>query len=103
MSETEIAEEDIIERLKFDIGIKKIVIGSLVKAYETDTNLKNVMAHAKKMMTDGYDPWEEAEKLRSALEHITEVYEYHVKNYDHVPSNLYLMNKIALKALKGEE
>ena len=45
----------------------------------------------------------EVKRLRGGLEHIVEIYEYHVKTYDHVPSNLYLMAKIARETLKEKE
>ena len=44
----------------------------------------------------------EIEQLRAALEHIVKVYDYHVENYDHVPSNVCLMGKIARASL-GED
>lgn len=51
---------------------------------------------AKKLYED------EIERLRAALEHIVKIYEYQFENYDHLPSNVLLMAKVA-KAALGEK
>ena len=45
----------------------------------------------------------EIERLQGKFKEIIDLFEYHVKTYDHVSSNLYLMAKIARDALTERE
>ena len=81
---------DIVERLRKPINEKEdYFIG----------RWPNEEAHTKDVVR--LEAAAEIEQLRNGLEHIVEIYEHHVKTYDHVPSNLYLMAKIARETLKG--
>ena len=80
----EVQVMDIVERLRKEI------------AGYTDAPIENAEA-------DMREAADQIERLRKALKEISDLFEYHAKTYDHVPSNLYLMAKIARAAMKENE
>lgn len=65
---------DEIEQLRKDLNTKKLAIGALVHAYDNEWKVGDAMVRARKIMADGYDPWVEIERLREALQQISDSY-----------------------------